>query len=70
MNWIKVENEKPSYDFEVIVCSKRGMITTAYLIENKGEDIFVAFEGVVEKDITHWMPLPYPPKDVRESMFK
>lgn len=70
MRWINVENEKPSYDFEVIVCNKRGMISTAWLIESKGEDIFTDWEGGVRENITHWMPLPYPPKDVRESMFK
>lgn len=55
--WISVEERLPEDSGDVLVCHKNGFITTnAWLGHNwwfKNE----------KNPITHWMPLPQPPKE-------
>ena len=54
--WISVDDELPEDSANVLVCHKNGLVTTnAWLGANwwfKNE----------RNPITHWMPLPQPPK--------
>jgi hypothetical protein len=60
--WVSVEDRKPSESGKYIVCSQKGSVyqTKYYLYpENKGGHWGQKDKG---KNITHWMPLPEPPK--------
>lgn len=62
MSWIKFKNEKPNYDFEVLVCDIHGHVTSSWYRSNVEGDSFEDWEGREIKNITHWMRLPFPPK--------
>lgn len=62
--WISVEDRLPSESVSVAVYIKEGngayWIQTAYLNGGKWR---IPGEYVVDRNITHWMPLPEPPKE-------
>ena len=64
-NWIAVEDELPPKKTEnsylsntVIVCNDNGSTTAHY---NHYMQEWVC-DGVAKYDVTHWMPLPVPPR--------
>lgn len=72
MRWIKVEDKFPKEYEEVIVCAKFGNEFKVYCCEtyisswyeNKKVDPKLLDSNCYPMaDITHWMPLPEPPKD-------
>lgn len=60
MEWININDDLPEEGLYVILNSKVHGVMMGYLYES----IFNDFEGLEfdEKDITHWMYLPEPPK--------
>lgn len=68
MKWIKIESELPKLNQIVIVFNKQyiqlGFITDIYLDRfHQGETDWVNEEYMDLRDVTHWMPLPNPPKN-------
>lgn len=67
--WISVKDRLPKDQFSVLVwgcytadCPHRAM-EARYRI--KGNNIeFRSFDGIKTKNVTHWMPLPSPPKSI------
>lgn len=57
-HWISVEDELPKDGEYVLICNKRGLMTTS-LYENEE---WVISETYLAVNVTHWMPLPQPPK--------
>lgn len=67
MEWISVKDGLPPEIERVLVCcesSDGGFIRDAY---RKGEQWMRAFREPVVWNVTHWMPLPQPPKEVRDD---
>jgi len=58
--WISVKDRLPER-VQLVLCWNGGTFSTAILNEN-GEDVFNRMWG-----ITHWMPLPEPPKSEKEG---
>ena len=63
-HWISVEDELPHYLDHVLCVNKYGIQMVGYLTDYK-EGGFRCESGMDSCDyITHWMPLPTPPKGV------
>lgn len=61
-HWIDVGKVLPRYHIDVLVARKTGKVTMAYRGKN---DRFKSCRTDYEfDDITHWMPLPQPPKEM------
>ncbi|EPS1598991.1 DUF551 domain-containing protein [Klebsiella pneumoniae] len=63
--WIPVSERMPDENAEqqVLACFKGGDISTLYYFEGRWDDAY----GIVpiRQDVTHWMPLPAAPQEVR-----
>ncbi|HIB5486278.1 TPA: DUF551 domain-containing protein [Klebsiella pneumoniae] len=63
--WIPVSERMPEENAEqqVLACFKGGDISTLYYFEGRWDDAY----GIVpiRQDVTHWMPLPAAPQEVR-----
>lgn len=57
-NWISVKERLPKFGDDVLVADKEG-VTLAFLTV-EGEWVIEAFD--LDEKVTHWMPLPPPPK--------
>lgn len=57
--WISVEDELPKEGDYVLICNNRGLMTTS-LYEGKE---WVISETFLAVNVTHWMPMPQPPKE-------
>ena len=70
MKWISVNDELPERKRGIVIVSgieydERYVSwaeTHAYGIKEKAEDIF-SIPGWSQMNVTHWMPLPKPPKE-------
>lgn len=65
MNWIKVEDKLPEIKQNVIVALKlyRGDTVVEYGYISARSREFVSYDGYeFAGNITHWQPLPEPPK--------
>lgn len=70
MNWISVKERLPrntGFSENVILCTRAGCVTTGWL-QNGAFKWWILddadYHECVEFDcITHWMPLPEPPKE-------
>lgn len=82
MEWVSVKNRHPESYIFVLVCEKRlhepSPISIARWEDDKwhglGEDehetnafYMDLFWDISWKNISHWMPLPYPPKEKNEK---
>lgn len=68
--WISVEDEKPDIGQYVLVYHKDGNMQCAQYSRSGYDDrdlwgLDYYYEG--QKEITHWMPLPEPPEEVRDE---
>ena len=63
--WIPVEERLPELETPVLVLDRRGnrMIRTLRKLATDKEPVFRPDGLVPGKHITHWMPLPEPPKE-------
>lgn len=59
MNWISVKDKLPAPLEDVLVCYANGNVSCSYKLY-LGDWSFESLYGPV----THWMPLPEPPKEV------
>lgn len=63
--WIPVEERLPQNYISVLVCIPTAeplpMVHEAY-IGDDGEWHSSVFYGIENEDVTHWMPMPKPPK--------
>ena len=57
--WIPVTERLPEICEEVLVCTTRGNVMTCHY----EKDLFIQYDSWVTPDVTHWMPLPEPPKE-------
>lgn len=62
-NWISVKDKLPEKDVVVLAIAKSGDMYTARLMYNFFHVECECQEGTYIHDVTHWMPLPEPPKD-------
>lgn len=70
MKWISVEDKLPKLNDLVICFCDNGFINAGYLCyPGTKEDFNLCSTGLLkyfscgDRKITHWMPLPEPPKD-------
>lgn len=61
MNWISVKDRLPEKKCSVLVATLNGI---GIGVDTKQEGWIVGDEGFTCDNVTHWMPLPDPPKDV------
>ena len=76
-NWISVKDRLPECEKEVLIVTDNGIITTAMYEDGKmstddsawnwweyryynSDDVY---NNCVDDKVTHWMPLPEPPKE-------
>jgi hypothetical protein len=60
--WISVKDRLPANRTSVLVwCPERRNKYTAYWADGEWTH-FAGFFSFVEEEVTHWMPLPEPPK--------
>lgn len=67
MEWIDVNEKSPSFDKEVLVWNgKHIMLMKLSVIQTTSVGTIFEFVnyGGSNRDITHWMPLPEPPKTI------
>jgi hypothetical protein len=60
--WISVDDRLPKRQENVLVASKHGFVCIASLTNNHRNNKFYDGDGLAINSITHWMPLPEPPK--------
>lgn len=56
--WIDVDLKKPPTGVEILICTEWLFVTTSHYFDKGYAEGFNDFDG----DVTHWMPLPEPPK--------
>ncbi len=57
--WISVEDRLPETETTVLICTERGDIFSSWA---SNEDVFWFYGEEEDNRITHWQPLPEPPK--------
>ena len=60
--WISVDDRLPNRQVNVLVASKHDFVCIASLTNNHKNNKFYDGDGFAINSITHWMPLPKPPK--------
>ena len=60
--WISVEERLPDYDSTVLMFEQVGLFTAIAMGRLTRDEGFVTQDGF-PADVTHWMPLPEPPKE-------
>lgn len=72
MEWISVQDRLPDKEETVLIYSEGDSVTAAFLYTDKyfGLRWFVnnfgdCKDAVLPDRVTHWMPLPKPPKDLK-----
>ena len=60
MNWIMIEDSRPEEGQRVIYYFEKTGISVGYYGK---EGIFYGVYGWLSDDVTHWMPMPEPPRD-------
>lgn len=58
--WISVKDRLPEYDTRVIACCTDGHVASMHAY---GKWFYEC--GIITDNVTHWMPLPEPPKEGR-----
>jgi len=65
-NWIDVNERLPEIFLAVLICTDLGYITQGYIIRTNSESDIITWNEVYVGNqycnITHWQPLPTPPK--------
>ena len=61
--WISVEDRLPETETTVLICTKRGDIFSSWA---SNEGVFWFYGEEEDNRVTHWQPLPQPPKGEHE----
>jgi len=76
MKWTKIEDGLPKFDEKVLLyCQRQSKGDRRIVIGNRCNDRYIDFQSWdFHEDenvkVTHWMPLPAPPKEEPPSKFK
>lgn len=68
MNWISVKDRLPDNEKTVLIYDVRcRIIEIAYRVSTGNKELGIVWfypenKGCTEDEVTHWMPLPEPPK--------
>lgn len=65
--WIRVEDEEPKIGVEVLTRDRYGNVRNRKLKMLSGLVLFYPDGLKPGKHITHWMPIPEPPKEVQND---
>ena len=66
--WISCKDKMPEDGISVLICSYRGTVSKATYDSDMGYFYIADSElHYNELDITHWQPLPEPPKDGEQN---
>jgi hypothetical protein len=57
-DWVSVDERLPEQESRVLFCLKGGAMIAGYFFENH----FYSGDSYCFKTVTHWQPLPEPPK--------
>lgn len=60
--WISVTKQLPETYIEVLVCFKADGTNVIAFVNRFGKWKNASTDNFIESEITHWMPLPEPPK--------
>ena len=63
IKWIDFTLCKPLKDGSYIICARCETVTTAQWFDGYQAFMNSDIDGWIEEKVTHWMPLPKPPKD-------
>ena len=63
--WIPVEERLPDENTSILVC--RGPNRNRKIAFFR--DRFFRSATIIDRNVTHWMPLPNPPEDARETSY-
>ena len=66
MEWISVKDRLPDINKQVLVydANSKGLASAIIHLVN-GKVCFMGYGDDLATDITHWMPLPKPPKETK-----
>ena len=66
--WVSVDDRLPEKNGVYITfCDDEGVFSALYERGRKQSEWTDDYEGYLDFDVTHWMPLPEPPKEVSEE---
>ena len=68
--WVSVEDRLPEVKVKVDLFLTDGRIVCNYEIKEREQKLFWYFTGLIEiykNSVTHWMPIPQPPKQGSQS---
>ena len=65
--WISVDDRLPECDKWVLACGDGAMMTMGFIDGQWRDMIKSAFPNVTPESVTHWMPLPEPPKSATQE---
>lgn len=60
--WISVKERLPDSNDMVLICDKFG-VGLAWFERHRGKNLYWNSDTGIIKNVTHWMPLPEPPKE-------
>lgn len=63
MEWISITDERPQEDFQVLVCVDDDVYIDTFRCGSVDGHYWFDSEKPFFDIITHWMPLPEPPKE-------
>ena len=63
--WISVKERLPEKNGRYLVCDKNGEVYSAEYEKNRPDSEWTDdYEGYLDMEVTHWMPLPERPEEV------
>lgn len=65
MNWISVKDKLPTDYQKIIAYGLEDINTCTYYYEHWIVNYELEGDDIDLKDITHWMPIPNPPKETK-----
>lgn len=67
MEWISIKEKYPNSGEIVLIAAGVFVSTACFVLEQPGRThVFLDESGDTEEGVTHWMPLPDPPKETEK----